>query len=88
MTHHQSQAKAKTAPPLKLFLPAHKNTPLPISMQRGTVIYSKSLAEFATSVANKVKSFSAGAHPRVVTLVPSGQFTFCTWQKILLRPLV
>ena len=47
MTHHQPQAKAKTAPPLKLFLPAHKKHPLPISMQRGTVIYSKSLAEFA-----------------------------------------
>ncbi len=55
MTHHQPQAKAKTAPPLKLFLPAHKKHPLLISMQRGTVIYSKSLAEFATSVANKVK---------------------------------
>ena len=27
MTHHQPQAKAKTAPPLKLFLPAHKKTP-------------------------------------------------------------
>ena len=27
MTHHQPQAKAKTAPPLKLFLPAHKKHP-------------------------------------------------------------
>ena len=29
--------------------------------------------------------FSAGAHPRVASLAPSEQFTFCTWQKTLLR---
>ena len=31
------------------------------------------------------ESFSAGAHPRVASLAPSGQFTSCTWQKIQLR---
>ena len=33
----------------------------------------------------KSRSFSAGAHPRVASLAPSGQFTSCTWQKIQLR---
>ena len=31
------------------------------------------------------KLFSAGAHPRAASLAPLGQFTFCTWQKTLLR---
>jgi len=29
--------------------------------------------------------FSTAAHPRVASLAPLGQFTFCTWAKILLR---
>ena len=29
--------------------------------------------------------FSTAAHPRVASLAPSGQFTFCTWAKTLLR---
>ena len=28
------------------------------------------------------KSFFAAAHPRVASLAPAGQFTFCTWRKI------
>jgi len=31
------------------------------------------------------KTFCARAHPRVVSLAPLGQFTFCTWRKIHLR---
>ena len=31
------------------------------------------------------KRCSAGAHPRVASLAPAGQFTFCTWRNILYR---
>ena len=33
----------------------------------------------------RFKLFSTAAHPRVASLAPSGQFTFCTWAKTLLR---
>ncbi len=45
----------------------------------------KVLQNFPLQRQTKFESFSVGAHPRVVSLAPSGQFTFCTWRKIPLR---
>ena len=73
------QLSTELLPPLPTSTPAPKT---------GAGVLSdcqKSLAEFAALAAKKIQSFSAGAHPRVASLAPSGQFTFCTWQKIHLR---
>ena len=45
----------------------------------------KASQNFSRTRKTKLKTFSAGAHPRVVSLARPGQFTFCTWQKIHIR---
>ena len=45
----------------------------------------KASQNFSRKRKTKSNTFSAAAHPRVVALAPSGQFTSCTWHKILIR---
>ena len=61
-----------------------------IAEQEGGINASPSLSKKPRRVCRRWRQiesnpFSAGAHPRVASLAPSEQFTFCTWQKTLLR---
>ena len=45
----------------------------------------KASQNFPRKRKTKSESFLVAAHPRVVSLARSGQFTFCTWTKIHIR---
>ena len=65
--------------------PSYIQTPLRTSPGAAFVYTFRAFPSLPPVAAKKQKSFFAGAHPRVASLAPLGQFTFCTWRKILLR---